>query len=216
MRATRTSGSDQIKMFSLAAAMAVVVMATIGVPSASGQIVNPDFESGNTGFTSGYAFGDVSDPGTYTIGTNPAAVAGAYRDWQPFGDHTSGTGMMMIVNGATSSSIPVWSETVAVTPNTNYQFSFWGATIDADSNSRTNLQVKINGSSVGSGNLFPAASPLTGGAWTQFKVAWYSGSATTAAIGLFDLNTSAPWNDFALDDISLTAQPAKGGVKVVH
>jgi hypothetical protein len=45
---------------------------------------------------------------------------------------------------------------------------------------------------------------------------WNSGSATTAAIAIFDLNTSEAWNDFALDDISLTTEPVKAEAKGVH
>ncbi|MGA3213238.1 MAG: hypothetical protein ABSD20_18190 [Terriglobales bacterium] len=185
----------------------------IGAPAALGQIVNPGFEAGNTGFTSGYAFGNVSEPGTYTVGTSSAAVAGSFGDWQAFGDHTTGTGMMMIVNGGTDSGALVWSETVPVSPKTNYRFSFWGATLNADSGSPASIQVKINGASVGKGNVFPGASPPAGGAWTRFTVTWNSGPATTATISLFDLNTSTGWNDFALDDISLTGEPVKAEKK---
>jgi hypothetical protein len=96
---------------------------------------------------------------------------------------------------------------VPVTPNTTYTFSYWGAEVDHDSNSLPDLQLKINGRSVGS-NKFPANSPDNGGSWKNFTVTWNSGSSSRADLALFDLNTDTPWNDFALDDISFGAHPA--------
>ena len=61
-------------------------------------IVNGDFSAGNTGFQSQYTYNATSvvNETVYTVGPNPA-------DFSPyvasFGDHTSGSGLMMIVNG---------------------------------------------------------------------------------------------------------------------
>lgn len=184
---------------SLAPAAALLVAAT-----SQAQIVNGDFESGNTGFSSDYTFGDVSAPGTYTIGSDPSSVAGSYPDWESFGDHTSGSGLMLIANGATNASAAVWSETVSVTPNSRYRLTFWGATVNTSSPTPANIVVQINGVPVGGSNIFPNASPVTGGAWVPFSVDWNSGASTLAAIELFDATTSEAYNDFALDDISLT------------
>ncbi len=176
-------------------------------PGPANLVTNGDFESGNTGFTTGYTYGDVSGPGAYWIGTNASQAPGANADWYNGGDHTTGTGNMLVVNGANSATTPVWEEVVPVTPNTTYTFSYWGAEVDHDSNSLPHLQLKINGSSVGSNN-FPANSPDNGGSWTSFAFTWNSGSSSRADLALFDLNTDTPWNDFALDDISFGAHPA--------
>jgi len=190
---------------------------TVTVPSGSSKGVKPapanlvtngDFESGNTGFTTGYTYGDVSGPGAYWIGKNASQAPGAYQDWYNGGDHTTGTGNMLVVNGANADTTPVWEEVVPVTPNTTYTFSYWGAGVDHDSNSVSHLQLKINGSSVGS-NTFPANSPDNGGKWENFTFTWNSGSSTSADLALFDLNTDTPWNDFALDDISFGVHPSR-------
>jgi hypothetical protein len=170
-------------------------------------VTNGDFESGNEGFTTGYTYGDVSGPGTYWIGTNASQAPGANADWYNGGDHTTGKGNMLVVNGANSATTPVWEEVVSVTPNTTYTFSYWGADVDHDSNSLPRLQLKINGKSVGS-NEFPANSPDNGGSWKNFTFTWNSGSSTRADLALFDLNTDTAWNDFALDDIRFSAQVA--------
>jgi hypothetical protein len=113
------------------------------VGRAQNLVVNGDFESGNTGFATGYVLGGVYDPGTYTIGTNPSSAPGAWGDWCNCGDHTSGTGNMMIVNGGNSASWPVWEGVVAVTPFTDYTFSYWGAEVDHVSQSVPHLLLRI-------------------------------------------------------------------------
>ncbi len=163
-------------------------------------VVNGGFESGNTGFTTGYAFGNVAPPGTYTIGTNPLSAPGAYPDWCNCADHTAGTGNMMIVNGANSASMPVWEQVVPVTPNTDYTFSYWAAEVDHVSQSVPVLSLRINGTVIGS-NMLPTVSPDNGGTWMNYKLTWNSGSSQSADLALFDQNTTTGWNDFALDDI---------------
>src|SRR3972149_1171431 len=108
-------------------ALAVLLLLTTQAQSAS-LLVNGDFEQGNTGFSSGHTYSPgIQDPnggsGEYTITTNPTlwnldqAVAS-------YGDHTTGSGLMMAINGATS-VMSAWGETVAVVPSTTYQFSGW-------------------------------------------------------------------------------------------
>jgi hypothetical protein len=124
---------------------------------------------------------------------------------------------MMIVNGAADASLQVWEETVSVTPSTNYIFSYWGAEVDHDSSSLPHLSLKINGNVIGS-NTFPEYPPDNGGKWQNYQFTWNSGSSKTADLALFDLNTDVSWNDFALDDISLSAGPvpAAGNAAAPH
>ena len=62
-------------------------------------IPNGDFELGNSGFASAYSFspGDISSAKTYDVLADPQA---AYGGATSYGDHTSGQGLMMAVNGA--------------------------------------------------------------------------------------------------------------------
>ena len=126
----------------LALCLPVMVFAqTAYTPCDGNPIVNGDFESGNTGFTSDYTFvsspapypGGMYAPKTYAIGINPNAY---HSSWvPPFGDHTTGTGNMMIVNatcltgqGSGCTEDPgnindkVWEQTVDVQPNRSYLF----------------------------------------------------------------------------------------------
>jgi len=162
-------------------------------------VVNGDFSAGNTGFSSTYPYvsgpGSLVPAGVYAITTNPHME---HPGAASFADHTSGTGNMMAINGA-SSPIDVWCETLPVTPNTWYDFSSWFANWSSDT--ATNLpiiQFKINGTLIGPAFSFPHAD----GVWTQFFTTWYSGSSTSAGICINDQQTAASGNDFAIDDIS--------------
>lgn len=174
----------------------VLAASILIVPALRAQIVNGNFSGGNTGFTSGYTFGNVGNPATFTIGTNPSTVPGAFSDWTTMGDHTTGTGNMFIANGGTSASTPVWSETVSVSPNTNYVFSFWGMTVSPSN--PASLVLQVNGTQAGSANNFG-----TIGIWQNFTVGFNSGSNSSVTLTLLDNNAASGGNDFALDDISL-------------
>ncbi|MGB8096027.1 MAG: hypothetical protein WCF17_02655, partial [Terracidiphilus sp.] len=199
------------KATSLIGALGLMTAALAAGP-ALGQnlVVNGGFESGNSGFTTGYTLGDVSTPGGYFIGPSPSSATGAFGDWCKCGDHTTGTGNMMIVDGATSASTVVWEETVQVTPSTEYVFSYWGSEVDHDSNSFPHLAVQINDKEIGN-STFPEYSPDNGGKWENYTFKWNSGSSQSAKLVLIDLDTSDPWNDFAIDDISFSAVAGSSG-----
>jgi gliding motility-associated-like protein len=159
-------------------------------------IVNGNFESGNTGFTSAYTYSNSGLPsGVYVVGTSP-------HDWNAnapasCGDHTSGSGNMMIVNGNPVAGINVWSSgTISLTPNTNYAFSIWIQSISP--NSPAILQFSINGTVLGD----PVNASSATCNWNHFYTTWNSGSSTTATISLVNINTATTGNNFALDDLS--------------
>src|SRR5688500_7721593 len=74
-------------------------------------IYNGDFELGNKGFLMDYTFspGDIRREGTYDLSTDPRR---SHEAAASYGDHTSGAGLMMVVNGATKPDQVVWSQTV--------------------------------------------------------------------------------------------------------
>lgn len=157
-------------------------------------VVNGDFTSGNTGFVSDYSYTANGFPaGTYGVGTNPAT-------WLPnapsCGDHTSGSGNMLLVNGAQQTGVKIWSETIAVQPNTNYAFSAWLENITTINPAV--LQFSINGQQLG--GLLTAN--VNSCVWDQFYSVWNSGTATTAVISIVNENPVLSGNDLALDDIS--------------
>jgi gliding motility-associated-like protein len=157
-------------------------------------IVNGDFSQGNTGFTSQYVFANPNiTEGQYFVGTNSQAWN---ISMSPCHDHTTGTGNMMMVNGAPTPNVNVWTETVAVTPNTNYAFSTWIEALWPPN--PTQLKFSINGNQIG--NTITASLPTC--TWAQFYTTWNSGNNTSATISIVNINTAVQGNDFALDDIS--------------
>lgn len=175
---------------------------TIPAIEAYNAVLNGNFSAGNTGFTSSYSiptlpygtWGPLSYEATYTVTTNPNL---AHTNFASFSDHTGDlAALMMVINGSSVANTPIWCQTITVTPNTDYDFSAWGATC-VNSNPAI-LQFRINGVLVGT----PLSLPLTTGVWTQFHTVWNSGSNTSASICIVDQQTATSGNDFALDDIT--------------
>ena len=164
-------------------------------------VYNGDFSLGNTGFSTTYIYGGtgpnaIYQEGYYSVVTNPALVHPAAIS---FGDHTTGTGNMMAINGS-GTPTSVWCQTIPVTPNTTYAFSAWAAnwsTASTGANSPI-LQFEIDGVLIGSAFTISSAP----GVWIHFYATWNSGSSTTANICIYDACTALNGNDFALDDIS--------------
>jgi hypothetical protein len=169
--------------------------------AATNLIVNGDFEAGNTGFMSDYVY-DVPtyDQGEFSISTNPINV---HPSWSSFGDHTTGTGNMLIVNGDDNPNAKVWyQQNIAVTPFTTYNFSGWFTSTYPESPAQ--LAFSINGTDLGP--VFTLSA--TPGQWQQFSGTWNSGANNTASIAaLVNRNVAYSGNDFAGDDFSLTAVP---------
>lgn len=168
----------------------------------SGNLVaNGDFEAGNTGFTSNYilgtggTFGDLSNTGTYGIYTSPDQ---GHSNFDPCGDHTTGTGNMLVVNGADTPDQNVWCQTVAIEAGLDYNFSAW--LTSAVTGSPAELQFEINGTALG--NVFTLVNQTCN--WQQYNTIWNSGSATSATICILNQNTAGGGNDFALDDINFS------------
>lgn len=193
-------------------ASALLVLAGARGASAANIVVNPGFSSGNSDFFSSYVpapgpnppgpFGPCTAEGVFQITTDPHSCHAA---WAPFGDHTTGTGNMMAVNGAQVPGVAVWSQSVGVIPDTTYYFSAWVATVHPDSPAQLNFSV--NGIAIGS--TFQANSST--GVWDLFFTPWFSGPNVVATIAILNENTAQSGNDFALDDIGLDDSRPGGG-----
>jgi hypothetical protein len=153
----------------------------------------------------GTGTGSMYDPGRYVIGTNPAAVHEAWADFSAANDP------MMIVNGFTEGSQKVWSQTVTApvcsTPGSKVTYDFtanatnilppeWAAARGLDAPG-ANIEVKVNGTSIGSQNLTGV---------NPDQVVQFVGAVPAAAsmeVTLWNNGTAYTGNDFAIDDISL-------------
>jgi hypothetical protein len=171
------------------------------VSSPVNLIQNSDFSQGNTLFVTEYT--QVADPNPFGVQTSYDIVTNPGAWFAPFctgGDHTTGSGNLMVFDGAVdpTGNVIAWSNQnpVVVSPNTNYTFSYYVASVSPENPAR--LEVIINGVSQGSPVTAPGATCL----WTQVSYNWNSGSNTAANFAIYDRNTASGGNDFALDDIT--------------
>lgn len=169
-------------------------------------ITNGDFSLGNIGFSSQYRYVDTGNTseGVYTIATDPRAL---HSSATGYGDHTSGSGNMLVANGATNANVTVWEQTVVVTAGTDYVLSGWAASWgnygDGIDTSPARLQLFANGSQIGGEFTVDE----TNGVWSQFQVALNTGSTTSLTLTIIDANQAYAPNDFSLDDLSLSIAP---------
>ncbi len=180
----------------------------IGKVLSTNLVVNGDFESGNSGFSSSYFVG--SGLGTWGgVNYGPLISAGSYLvtdsidkahlGYVYFKDHTAAPGTkMMVVNGSGTPNSMIWSQTITVTPNSDYMFGAWVATAINDATNFARLQFFINGVQIGP--IFNAN--VKQAIWDQFTNTWNSSSSTSAVISIYNQNTVNTGNDFALDDIT--------------
>lgn len=173
-------------------------------------VTNGDFSAATTnsntrGFTSSYTYkssssscnncccGILSAEGTYTINTNPSSI---HTNFSSFGDHTTGSGNMLIVNGSATANVIVWTQDITVQPNTDYVFSAWATSVHPSNPAQ--LQFSIDGVPLGS-TINPTS---TTGSWQYFTTTWNSGNRSGAVpIALVNQNIATSGNDFAVDDI---------------
>ena len=106
---------------------------------------------------------------------------------------------MLAVNGATTANENIWCQTVAVQPNTTYEFSAWLASFISENPAI--LQFSINGDLIGN----PLNAPVETCIWEQFFSVWESDANTSAEICITNQNTQGSGNDFGIDDISFGA-----------
>ena len=180
----------------------VTILITLALTSVgfANLIQNGDFEAGNIDFTTEYYFSppaSMYDPATYVVGTSPRNY---HSSWADYGDHTSGSGNMLIVNAACDDTQPtpgvevVWQQTVSVTPNTDYVFTYWLSS--SYHTNLANIECSINGSAIGT-----QLAPSTVKVWEEVSYSWNSGSNTSVTITLEDLTRAYSGDDFAIDDI---------------
>ncbi len=174
----------------------------LAAPVFAQVIDNGDFEQGNRGFRTTYSYSPATGlaEGIYTVATT---TTGWHSLLANCGDHTTGFGKMMIMNGSLLGATDlVWAQTVPVAPDTTYTFSYWAASEYASN--PADLRLYVDGVEMVRGLQLPT----TTCSWRRYVVEWWSGSATSASFVLTSVTTDLLGNDFALDDITL--EPAPG------
>jgi hypothetical protein len=191
--------------------MAVALLIGPLAASAANLVVNGDFESGNTGFSSAYTYspGGNSTEGQYTVGSNPVAWNGFFVN-PP--DHTPAGTQMFIGNGSPTNGAIVWrSQDINVASNTNYFFEAWVTNLCCRSafpgNSASILEFSVYSGDSLVASLGTRTTNLSlAGTWEFLSTTWNSASNSIINLRLINRNTAGSGNDFAIDDISLDTQ----------
>jgi gliding motility-associated-like protein len=181
-------------------------------------LINGNFESGGNGvgfLINGAGYTNINPPtgssfqGNYAITTNPQLLNSNFISG---GDHTTGTGRMLVVDGNTVPNSRLWSSTstggalTGFTAGSVYTFSYW---IKSVSNEVTNTatQANINVFFVNASNINPSSlnsyAPLPSQGWMRVSYT-FTAAANNALIELRNNNLSVLGNDFALDDFAIT------------
>ncbi len=182
------------------------------------QLTNGTLEAGGSGngflinnYTQINPLTGVSSPGTYGYTNDPNAMDASFISC---GDKTSGSGKMLVYNGATVANKFIWTTSstggaiAGFTVGSTYTFSYWIRSVSNDvtnSATRANIGVFFNPGSASNFNpaTLSSVAPLPSEGWKQVQYS-FTANSTTQLIRLWDINTSALGNDFALDDFSIT------------
>lgn len=158
-------------------------------------VENGNFEAGNAAFGSQYNYsGNLYPEGLYAVVTQPRQT---HHDFTYNGDHSTGKGKMMVVNGATESGKVVWQQEVPLDYSKQvYVFSAWFMTVSPASNPAL-LDLSINGEQIAAVQL-----PNNTYQWLHFSGNWVLPEGTEEVVlTIVNRNTIAGGNDFAIDDI---------------
>ena len=183
-------------------------------------VTNGNFEAGKSGFTSDYTYtapgsNALQPEATYTVDYNPNTSHPAFA---AFGDHTSGDGLFMIVNGSSTLDAAVWtSGSIALTPGATYNFGAFLSTLYPDSPASLSFTITYNNflqadggkfrnafQSLGAQSLGLFNAPSTTGVWAGFSTSFIA-EGDSAVFSIINRNTAAQGNDFGIDDITLAA-----------
>ena len=162
-------------------------------------VYNHDFELGNIGFESDYAFAPgepdnpIADGGTYVIGDENQPTGDPFTRCL---DHTGG-GAAMYCNGSIMPNQRVWCQTVPIVPNQNYVLRAWVTAIwDVGA---AELQFSVNGDVVGP-IFFPDIENVC--SWSLFDERWASTAGETSAeICIVNQTTIYYGYNFGIDDL---------------
>jgi hypothetical protein len=168
-------------------------------------VLNGDFESGNTNFTSGYVYTSEGSyaQGIYTVGDDPTSWFSTISEMMT--DHTSGSGQMLIANANSSGSDVVWQQDIDVTAGASYELSLWVAGLQGGV--LPSFDIQVAGSSIGS------VSPSEMSVWTEFTNRW---TATESGTVTLSINNTQHYPAFVgglyftLDDIELVQVGVEG------
>lgn len=167
-------------------------------------VVNGDFSLGNAGFSSAWPYSTNCQTGSYGVDTDFKAFCSV---WPTLPAHSAP--YFLILDGSINPGpADLWITQVNLTPNTNYCFSFWWASVYPNTGpSAQNFPVSIDlydnsGLRLNVGAHTVSQSPAA--VWAQKALTFNSGALSgTFTIKIRQLSGTL-FRDWGLDDICLT------------
>ncbi|MEM0542989.1 lamin tail domain-containing protein, partial [Flavobacterium sp. j3] len=193
-------------------------------------LVNGNFETGTVfGFFSngaGYVrifppFTGTTAPGNWAFTNNPQLMNTA--SFVASGDHTTGSGLMLVFDGNTTGGQQNFWEAgnggggvCGLTVGATYTFSYWIRSVFGPvSGAPTRADIRADILNASAVTLISGATlaPLTASGWQRVAYTFIPNSACVN-IKLYNNNTGFDGNDFAIDDMSVTAAPLPLAISV--
>ena len=187
-------------------------------------INNGSFEYGGVGlgfWLDGIGYVELTEPfsgnssaGNFAFVDNPQSINNS--SFNSSGDHTTGEGLMMVIDGNTTGGQQrFWKAgdngggICNLNVGETYYFSYWIQTVTTAVSGESQLAdigVFINNASNVTLTFGTTLAPLPNFGWQKVS---YSFTATNSCVNieLYNNNTNAIGNDFAIDDIKLTPPP---------
>lgn len=171
-------------------------------------IVNGDFETGGrgnppVGFETDFRYARIDCcAGSAIVGPHISyAFSGRSSPNGRGGDHTTGTGDALFVNGSTNATQVFWRQSVSLTPMTDYVFGVWGTLWFGGPSVQA---LKLDGVEMGRFSIDGARD-----VWSLDELAFTTGAAPVAGVlELVNVSAGFSGNDFAVDDLTLVAATA--------
>ena len=200
--------------------LTLLVLASL-TAKAQNIFTNGDFESGASGngfIVGGAGYSPASTPGTsvpgnYAFTSNPQSLNSTFITG---GDHTTGTGKMMVVDGSTTFGLNFfWTAgstggaVLGFVVGKRYTFSYWIKSISNDV-INTATQANINFFTA-PGDIDPATivpiilnsyAPLPASGWQKVSYE-FTATDTSVLFRLYNTNLGSLGNDFAIDDMNV-------------
>jgi len=198
--------------------LVALASAVIATQASASSIFVETFDPGhNPAFMTDYTQVTATDgasaypAGVYAIGTD----AFLYHNlWVSYGDHTTGHGNYMIVNGYNDTSQIVWQSQSIALAEGDYTFSAWVANSCCNANfGGTNAPPELSFSGIVGDPVSETISTEVAGQWIQLFTTFHVGSGgATGNLTLKNAQGNTSGNDFGLDDIILAEGTTAGSV----
>jgi hypothetical protein len=183
-------------------------------------VVNGDFSAGNTGFSSDYIYhapGTGSISRAYTVSDSISAYT-SNNYWYCTG-HTTGTpsDLFLVCDGSSNATDATWRQTFPTIVGRTYKFCFFANNLIRPGTGSVNPLIEVwvkEGTGAFAKRVGPITLFETPNIWQSIGFDWLS-TASPVVIEIRSVVNLDAYNDYAIDDISLTTCSAPNGIKSI-